>query len=191
MGGIPVIDVLLKYGVSGVLAAVFAWGYCRWRGISLRAEWRGRPWRLVGAWLALSLAIAYGGSKGSYVSVSDPYIQDNGSYVTNSYVHVAIAKRTPLLPDDAEILVYARELSSTNSADWARLEPHLTFADHPFNYQVADATNYTYTVAANYIPAPTVHTNGVWAISGFVIPASGGKMAFKQTQTQLTEEEDE
>lgn len=184
-------DILLKYGVSGVLAAVFAWGYCRWRGMSLRAEWRCRPWRLVGAWLALSLAIAYGGSKGSYVAVNDPYIQDAGSFVTNTYVHVEIAKRTPLLPDDAEILVYARELSSTNAADWVRLEPHLTFSDHPFNYQVADATNYTYMVAANYIPAPIVHTNGVWSITGFILPIDGGKIAFKQTTTLTIGDNDE
>ncbi len=153
-----------------------------------RAFWRGLCWpgRLA-VLAALAAAALYGGGKGGTVSVLDPYIQDNGSFVTNAYVHVSIAKRTPLLPDNAEILVYSRELSSTNAADWVRLTPHLTFADHPFNYHVENATNYNYLVAANYIPAPTVHTNGVWSITGFVVPSSGGKMAFKQTTTELIE----
>lgn len=137
---------------------------------------------------ALCAAVIYGGSKGGYVTVSDPYIQDNGSYLTNDVAHVAIAKRTPLLPDDTEILVYCRDRDSTNAVDWVRLTPHLVFADHPFDYQLpGPATNYNVMVAANYSPAPTVHTNGVWSITGFVIPASSGKIGFKGTKTELRE----
>ncbi len=129
-------------------------------------------------------ALLYGGSKGpaGRVTVDDPYITNAGSYLTNDVVHVAIAKRTPLLPDSTEILVYARELTATNASDWVRLSPFLTFADHPHDYQLANATNFNVLVAANFTPSPTVHTNGVWSITGFVIPGSGGKMTFKQTR---------
>ena len=164
--------------MGGVPVSVFHRCRAFWRGLC----WPGRLCVLA----AFAAAVLYGGGK-SRVTVNDPYIEDSGSYVTNSYVHVAIVKRTPLLPDDAEILVYARELSSTNAADWVRLAPHLSYAEHPFNYLVEHATNYNYMVAANYIPAPTVHTNGVWSIAGFIIPASGGKMAFKQTRTETME----
>lgn len=150
-----------------------------------RAFWRGLCWpgRIAFA-TALVAAVIYGGGKGRIV-VDDPYVQDAGSYLTNDVAHVAIAKRTPLLPDDAEILVYFRDKDSTNAVDWVRLEPHLAFADHPFDYPLpGPATNYSVMVAANYVPAPTVHTNGVWSIAGFVIPASGGKMGFKSARTE-------
>lgn len=136
----------------------------------------------------LCAAVIYGGGKGGSITVSDPYIQDDGSYLTNNVAHVAIAKRTQLLPDDTEILVYYRDKDSTNAVDWVRLTPHLAFADHPYDYQLPGAaTNYSVMVAANYSPAPIVHTNGVWSIPGFIIPASGGKMGFKQTTTDLQE----
>lgn len=150
-----------------------------------RAFWRGLCWpgRIAFA-AALVAAVIYGGGKGRIV-VDDPFIQDAGSYLTNDVAHVAIAKRTPILPDDTEILVYCRDADSTNAMDWVRLEPHLAFADHPFDYRLpGPATNYSVMVAANYIPAPTVHTNGVWSIAGFVIPASGGKMAFKSARAE-------
>ncbi len=142
--------------------------------------------------LLASWAVVYGGSKAPQgrVTVSDPYIADAGSYLTNDVVHVAIAKRTPMLPDTTEILVYARQLDSTNALDWARLAPHLTFADHPHDYSLPNATNYNVMVAASFVPGPTVHTNGVWSITGFVIPNSGGKMGFKQTRTLLIKQED-
>ena len=142
---------------------------------------------------ALSVwAVAYGGSKGGRVTVDDPYIRDDGSWLSpsNNVAHVAIAKKSPLLPDDTAILVYAREVAQTNAADWVRITPHLTFADHPHDYLLPGlATNYNVMVAADFTPAPTVHTNGVWSINGFIIPGSGGRMGFKQTTTILIEEE--
>ncbi len=152
----------------------------------IRALWRrlGPAGRLALV-AAVAAATIYGGGKAGSVYVDDPYIEDAGSYLTNDFVHVAIAKRTPLLPDDAEILVYARELASTNAADWVRLTPHLTYADHPHNYALQNATNHNVLVAASYIPAPTVHTNGVWSINGFVIPGSAGKMAFAGTRVRI------
>ena len=138
-------------------------------------------------------AVAYGGSKGpsGRVTVDDPYIRDAGSWLSpsNNVAHVAIAKRSPLLPDNTAILVYARELAQSNATDWVRITPHLTFADHPHDYLLPGiATNYNVLVAADFTPAPTVHTNGVWSINGFIIPNSGGKMGFKGTTTILIQE---
>lgn len=154
-----------------------------------RAFWRGLCWPGRLAFVAaLVAAVIYGGGKGS-ITISDPYIQDDGSYLTNDVVHVSIAKRTALLPDDTEILVYFRDKDSTNAVDWVRLTPHLVFAAHPYDYQLPGAaTNYSVMVAANYTPAPVVHTNGVWSITGFVIPDSSGKIGFKGTKTELKEE---
>ena len=137
-------------------------------------------------------AVAYGGSKpgpSGRISIDDPYIRDNGSWLSpsNNVAHVAIAKKSPLLSDDTAILVWAREMAQTNAADWVRLTPHLTFADHPHDYQLPGiATNYNVLVAADFTPAPTVHTNGVWSINGFIIPGSGGRMGFKQTRIRIT-----
>ena len=137
----------------------------------------------VFAMCAVALAcILYGGRKGT-VTVSDPYIVNSGSYLTNDVAHISIAKRTPILPDDTEILVYARQVDLTNATDWVRLEPHLTFADHPHDYALANATNHDVMVAANYVPAPTVHTNGVWQTRGFIIPGTG-KAAFPNTKVK-------
>lgn len=139
--------------------------------------------RLRGAALAmfaLAAACTIFARKGT-VTVSDPYIANAGSYLTNDVAHVAIAKRTPLLPNDTEILVYARQVDSTNVTDWVRLSPHLTFADHPYDYSLPNATNYDVMVAADFTPAPTVHTNGVWQMKGFTIPGTG-KSAFPNTR---------
>lgn len=136
--------------------------------------------RSVAAMLALAVACTLFARKGT-VTVSDPYIQNNGSYLTNDVAHVAIAKRTPILPDDTEILVYARQVDLTEPTDWVRLSPHLTFADHPYDYALPNATNYDVMVAASFTPAPTVHTNGVWQMKGFTIPGTG-KSAFPNTR---------
>lgn len=152
-------------------------------GLGKSAEAAKRRLRGSGA-LAASIALAVSctlfARKGS-VTVSDPYIVNAGSYLTNDVAHVAIAKRTPILPDDTEILVYARQVDQTNATDWVRLSPHLTFADHPYDYALSNATNYDVMVAASYSPAPTVHTNGVWQMKGFTIPGTG-KSAFPNTR---------
>ena len=160
--------------------------------VNLRRMTRAAKKRLRGsAAAALALlsawAVLYGGSKGR-VTVSDPYIQNAGSYLTNDIVHVAISKRSQMLPDDTEILVYARQLDMTNATDWVRLEPHLTLAEHLLvegvyfhDYALPNATNYNVLVAASFTPVPTVHTNGVWQIKGFTIPGTG-KAAFPNTK---------
>ena len=132
------------------------------------------------AMTALAAACLLFARKGT-VTVDDPYIRNDGSYLTNDVAHVAIAKRSQILPDSTEILVYARPLDSTNVTDWVRLEPYLTFADHPFDYTLANATNYNVMVAARFVPEPIIHTNGVWQTRGFIIPGTN-KAAFPGTK---------
>jgi len=136
--------------------------------------------RSVTAIVALAVACTLFARKGT-VTVNDPYIVNSGSYLTNDVAHVAIAKRTSILPDDTEIFVYARQVDLTEPTDWVRLSPHLTFADHPYDYSLQNATNYDVMVAADFTPAPTVHTNGVWQVKGFTIPGTG-KSAFPNTR---------
>ncbi len=169
--------------VAGVLFALFLHIYNKTPRIRETPASFRASLALLTAW-----AVLYGGSKppqGGRVTVDDPYIRDAGSYLTNDVVHVAISKRTALLPDTTEILVYARELAATNASDWVRLTPHLTYADHPYDYALPNATNHNVLVAAQFTPGPTVHTNGVWSITGFIIPGSGGRITFKQTRLKM------
>ncbi len=171
--------------VVGVLFALFLHIFNRVPKIREAPRSMRCAFAVLGTW-----AVLYGGSKGpsGRVTVDDPYIRDAGSWLSpsNNVAHVAITKRSPLLPDNTAILVYAREVAKSNATDWVRITPHLTFADHPYDYQLPGlATNYNVMVAADFTPAPTVHTNGVWSINDFIIPGSGGKMGFKQTTTIL------
>ena len=149
---------------------------------AMRAKRRLRG--AVGIFAALAVACILFARKGT-ITVDDPYIQNSGSYLTNDVAHVALAKRTQLLPDDTDILVYARQVDQTNATDWVRLEPHLTFAEHPYDYALNNATNYDVLIAANYSPAPTVHTNGVWQMKGFNIPGTS-RYNFPNSRARLT-----
>lgn len=154
-----------------------------------RDLWRSMtPLGRVAAIVGIALAAQYGGSKGfvGRVNVSDPYIQDAGSYLTNDVCHVAIVRRSALLPDDTEILVYARELAQTNAADWVRLVPYLPLSAHPHDYALPNATNHNVLVAANYVPA-VAHTNGAWSIRGFVVPGSESRYAFPLAGLEVSE----
>ena len=168
---------------------------CRvWRG------WRvfKRKRKAVAVGLLACAAIIVGGTKTTgVVSVNDPYISDAGSYVTNDYVHVAISPRFDFIGHDTEIWIWSRELSQTNAEDWVKLvraeEGEYTLGEFPLDIAFPFATNYNFMVAANYIPTPTVHTNGVWSIKGFIVPASGNPPSpatygFPNTKTKLKED---
>lgn len=149
-----------------------------------RKWWSGlKGWERCLMIALVACATKWGGSKhiSGKVSVTDDYIADAGSYLTNDVAYVALQKKSQLLPDSIEILVYARELSSTNAADWFRLTPILTYADHPYAYPLPNATNYNVVVAANYAAPPSVHTNGVLLIKGFIIPGTD-KVAFPNSR---------
>lgn len=130
------------------------------------------PLSLLIASLGLISAILYGGSKAGRITFDSQYIRDAGAYLTNDVVHIAVAKAVAAVPDETPIWVYWRDSDSTNAADWVRFEPVFTLAEHPHDYALADATNYNVLVMADFVPAPTVHTNGVWQMKGFVIPGS-------------------
>lgn len=176
----------LLIGCMFSLAAIF-FGLAIYRTVRSWQIWKRK--RAVGIMSAFALvAIIVGGTKLGTVSVSDPYIRDTGSFVTNDYVHVSIAKRFEFIPDDMEVLIWSRELSSTNASDWAlqtRLEegPY-RLEEFPLDIQFPNATNYNFMVAANYIPQPTVHTNGVLSIKGFIIPNTN-MSAFPNTMSTL------
>lgn len=150
------------------------------------------------ALFAVVLATMYGGSKTGRVSVDDPYIRDAGSYVTNDFVHVAVAARFDFIPPTTEVLVFSRELAQTNAEDWVQLtrieEGPYRLGEFPLDIPFANATNYNFLIAADYIPAPTVHTNGVWSIKGFIVPGTAtndttGMIAFPNTKTIKMEDQ--
>lgn len=89
------------------------------------------------------------------------YLVDNGSYVTNDYVHVDFT-RSALVPDSADLLGYYRPVSSTNDADWVEFLS-TTFAAFtvPQDISFANAISNNFCLFTSWTPGPTVHTNGV------------------------------
>lgn len=136
--------------------------------------------------IASLIAVLVGGMKRPVI-VDDPYIRDAGSYVTNDLVHVAVEARYAFVPQSTEVMIWSRELSQTNAEDWVQLvraeEGPYRLREFPLDIPFPNATNYTFMVAAKYVPEPTIHTNGVWSAKGFEIPGAPGKMAFPNTKT--------
>lgn len=177
---------------AGLVSLWFAGGDSARRGLlaDVLAEVRGWPIGLRAMMGGLLVTcVMYGGTKGR-ITVNDAYISDAGSYLTNDVVHVAIARKTALLPMDTEIMIFARIYDSTNAADWFELIPRLPLSAFPHDYYLADATNYNVLVAADYVPPSNRHTNGVWSLPGFLVPGFGGGessgvMAFPGSRTKL------
>ena len=115
------------------------------------------------------------------VVVDAEYLADNGSYLTNDVCYIDFTLRSQAIPQTTEALAYYREVGSTNELDWVEFSPRLTVADYPYYYVLLDATNYNVAVFLNFIPEPTVHTNGVWTMRGFTIPGTG-KAAFPNSK---------
>jgi len=173
-------------GLAALLITLFAAAVLP----ELRRAWRrARPANRAAATLFAAGLALYAASKHATGRFTfDSNLVDAGSYLTNDVAHVSIRKRTQMIPDDTEILVYARQVDLTNATDWVRLEPRLTLAQHllvegvySWEYALPNATNHDVMVAANFTPAPTVHTNGVWHMKGFIIPGTG-KSAFPNTR---------
>ncbi len=139
----------------------------------------------------VAMAVMYGGSKG-IVTVSDPYIVNVDSYGTNDILHVDIARRFDFIPMDMEILIWSRQDGLTNASDWVQLvrveEGPFRLNEFPLDIPFPNATNYNFMVAANYVPPPTVHTNGVWSIKGFYIPGTK-RAGFTNTRIIKKEEQ--
>ena len=159
------------FGLAAISLGVFIVGAV----VTLRL-WKRAKHCAVLAVLAFA-AIIVGGTKTGSVKVDDPYIVDAGSFVTNDYVHIGVAARFDFI-GDTEILIWSREIASTNVEDWVQLvrieEGPYRLREFPLDIPFPGATNFNFLVASNYVPEPTVHTNGVWSIKGFVIPAGDG-----------------
>lgn len=99
-----------------------------------------------------------GGRTGRFI-FDTRYIADTGSYLTNDTCHVALTKTANIIPDDTEVLVYARPVVLTNASDWVQLLPLRTIAEHPADYYLANAISNDVMVTANYVPPSPVITN--------------------------------
>lgn len=192
----------LAFAFGVILNLVFAFAAAKLLAIAIRFLWtwgEHRVWKVILCVAVCGISF-YGMTKHvvGRVSVDDPYIRNAGSYVTNDLVHVAVVARFDFVPPTTEVLVFARELAQTNAEDWVQLtrieEGPYRLGECPFDIPFANATNYNFLIAANYIPAPTVHTNGVWSIKGFIIPAGGNPpspatYAFPNTKTIKREDQ--
>lgn len=160
------------FGLGVIVLAVFLSEACKcWR------DWMRQRHALILTAAAL-VGLVVGGTKhGSVTTGGDLYINVSGSYVTNDFVHVEVQKRYEWLPDTTAILIYSRELSQTNAEDWVRVtrieEGDWRIIDFPLDIAFPNATNYNFLVASNYVPEPTVHTNGVWTARGFIVDTNG------------------
>lgn len=166
------------------LAFLFAVGLGLAAAGGLRAAWRslGRR-RGVSAALAVVAVVACVCAQ-KVTFTLDSYIADDGCYATNDVVHIAFAQAASGLDlSTSPVLVYARLQSSTNAADWFELSPRRMFTAFPADYALADATNYNYAVYVDYVPPPTVHTNGVWQMRGIELARgeSAATFAFPNT----------
>lgn len=114
----------------------------------------------------------------------DSYVQDAGCWASNSTVHVSLAQRVPGIDlSGSPVLLYAREIGVADPEAWTELLPRRTFAELPADYALANATNHDFTVFVDYVPPPTVHTNGVWQMRGIELgrDADAARYAFPNT----------
>lgn len=150
----------------------------------------GRRRGAFAALAVLAAACAVLAQKSGTISF-DRLIADAGSYLTNDVVHVAATNAAAYASFDfsaSPLLVYARPVGSTNSADWAELEPRRTFGEQPADWHLPNATNYNVLVTVDYVPPSPVHTNGVYELRGFVVPSADADTraaGFIRSETEL------
>ena len=106
-----------------------------------------------------------------YFQFTDPenrYLVDNGSYVTNDFVHVDFTRY--VAPGSAELRIdyYPVDTPASNVVDAAENLVTTTFDDFPVPQNIAfeNATNYHFVVYTTWTPGPSVHTNGVLQLIG-------------------------
>lgn len=88
------------------------------------------------------------------------YLVDNGSYVTNDFVHIDFTRN--IVPDSANLFLDYRPTISTNSADWVTAVQS-TFAAFsvPTNFVFQGAFSNNWVIYTDWTPGPTVQTNGI------------------------------
>jgi len=105
------------------------------------------------------------GAKGTITyPFTDPeirYIRDNGSYVTNDFVHIAFT--TMIVPSTADLQIWRRRLDQTNDLDFVcHTNTTIGAFNQPQDIQFPAATNWNWQVFTTWTPGPSVLTNGVW-----------------------------
>ena len=116
------------------------------------------------------------------------YLMNNGSYVTNDWVHIGF-NRNLLLPSTANFFVECLELSYTNQSDWAdhsilAYSNRIGSVQSPFDLLWTAASNYNWIVYTDWTPPPTTHTNGV-AYASWQRPINGSTNVVVTVKTGL------
>ena len=93
------------------------------------------------------------------------YLMNNGSYVSNDFVHVAY-NRNLILPASANLFIECLESCYSNQTDWAShsilaYSNTIENSSSPFDLPWPAASNYNWIVYTDWTPPPTTHTNGV------------------------------
>lgn len=122
-------------------------------------------WRTAFFAVFVGAFVFYGATKGHisypYTDFEKRYLVDNGSYVSNDFIHVDFTR--VLAPSTADLHIDYRQWQSTNDEEWVSFID-TTFAefqvpkDLPFNL----ATNFDFVVYTTWTPGAAVQTNGVW-----------------------------
>ena len=126
---------------------------------------RASVWRAAFLAVFACAFIFYGATKGTisfpYTDFEKRYLVDNGSYVTNDFIHVNFTRL--LAPSSADLHIDFRQWQSTNDDEWVSLVD-TTFADFqlPQDIQFPNATNFNFAVYTTWTPGAAVQTNGVW-----------------------------
>ena len=96
-----------------------------------------------------------------YTDIEQRYLFDNGSYVTNNFIHINFL-RASFVPETAPLYGYFRPVGSTNDADWVKFID-TTFDLFPvprdFEFEGAETNNFMF--FTTWTPGPAAHTNGV------------------------------
>lgn len=122
-------------------------------------------WRTAFFAVFVGAFIFYGATKGTisfpYTDFEKRYLVDNGSYVTNDFIHVNFTRI--IAPSSADFHIDYRQTGSTNDEEWATLVD-TTFGEFtvPQDIPFPMATNFDFAAYTTWTPGAAVQTNGVW-----------------------------
>lgn len=122
-------------------------------------------WRTAFFAVFVGAFIFYGATKGTisfpYTDFEKRYLFDNGSYVTNDFIHVNFTRI--IAPSSADFHIDYRQTGSTNDEEWATLVD-TTFGEFtvPQDIPFPMATNFDFAAYTTWTPGAAVQTNGVW-----------------------------
>lgn len=122
-------------------------------------------WRTAFFAVFVGAFVFYGATKGKiyypYTDFEKRYLVDNGSFVTNDFIHVDFTR--VIAPSSADFHIDYRQTGSTNDEEWAALVD-TTFAEFtvPQDIPFPMATNFDFAAYTTWTPGAAVQTNGVW-----------------------------